>query len=108
MKGHFDGGKNLYAGGRKHTDRILDEIVVYPLASNASVGGAATETLTVTGLEATHEILSATMTTPGATATSALVSVAHGTVAGTIDCNFTADPGAGAIITLLVRNPSEA
>lgn len=108
MKGHFDGGKNLYEGGRKSTKRILDELLPYPLVSAASAGGAATETLAVDGLDSTLEILSATMTTPGAVATSALVSVQHGTSSGDIDCSFAADPGAGAIITLLVRNPSGA
>jgi hypothetical protein len=101
---HFDANKNITLGGRRaKASKILPELLGQPLDSAASAGGGATETIAVSGLTFKDEILGAFLKTPGGTATSALVSAVHGTAEGTIDCSFTADPGAGAVVRLIVR-----
>ena len=101
---HFDANKNITLGSRRDKEqRILPELLGQPLDSDASVGGGATETISVSGLTAKDEILGAFLKTPGAIATSVLVSASHGTAEGDIDCQFSADPGAGAIVRLIVR-----
>lgn len=72
--------------------------------SNASTGGSATESLTVTGLEATDTILSVSQKTAGANSTAQIAYGSPG--AGTLSVTWTGDPGAGSIIRVLVKkNP---
>lgn len=76
----------------------LVNIQVY--SSSATVGGSATETITVTGLAAADTIIGVSMKTKGANA----VSVAGNTTqaANALTVVFTADPGAAAIVRVTV------
>jgi len=79
-------------------------IVTYDSA--ASAGGSTSETLTVTGLAVGDVILAASQRVVGANA-SALSG--FGTVAlNSLPVTFTANPGAGAIVRVLVRKVSTA
>lgn len=75
------------------------------LDSAASAGGAATETLTVTGLLTTDVILAASQFVKGASGT-ALISYGSATgtvaVAGQLPVEWTANPGAGAKVRVEV------
>lgn len=69
--------------------------------SAASAGGSGSESLTVTGLAVGDTILSATQRVAGANGTAI---TAFGTVsANTLPVTWTANPGAGAIVRVLVR-----
>lgn len=77
-----------------------DKLNIQVYASAASVGGAATEALTVTGLGASDTILAVTQSTKGAQNLPLLgwsTQVANGLTAV-----WSATPGAGAIIQVLV------
>jgi len=69
--------------------------------SAASSGGGASETMTVTGLAATDTVLSVTQSTKGANNTA--VTGWSGLALNAIDIDWTADPGAGAKVDVLVR-----
>lgn len=77
----------------------VNEITHYD--SNASSGGSGTETLTVTGLASTDEILSVSQKAAGGSAT-AMIGWANQTT-NALDVTWTANPGAGAIIRVAVR-----
>lgn len=72
--------------------------VVQALSSSASAGGSANETLTVTGLLTTDTILSAIMTTEGANNVAVKTFAASCAVNGQYAVEWTADPGAGAVV----------
>jgi hypothetical protein len=82
--------------------------VVQTLNSAASAGGSANETLTVTGLLTTDTVLSAIMITEGAN------NVAVKTFAGTVavanqyPVEWTADPGAGAVVKVAFSRATTA
>ncbi len=76
------------------------------LSSNASSGGMATETLTVTGLTTTDIIVSVTQRVAGANGT-ALTGWAN-QASNALDVTWTADPGAGAIVDVEVLRESGA
>ena len=69
--------------------------------SDASSGGNATETMTVTGLLESDEILSVTQKTAGGNGT-AVVSYDN-QADDALDITWTADPGAGAVIQVMVK-----
>ncbi len=76
------------------------------LDSAVSVGGAASETLTVTGLVTTDTILGVTQKTQGANA-EALTE--YGTVGtGTLAVKWTGNPGGGAVVRVLIRRAGVA
>lgn len=83
---------------RKHGLGDLLNIRVYE--SDAATGGGASEALTVTGLGATDTILAVTQKTAGASGT-ALVSYSS-QAADSLTIGWTADPGSGAVIEVLV------
>ena len=69
--------------------------------SAASAGGAASEVLTVTGLQTTDTILAVSQKTKGANGTAI---INFGTlIANGLTVEYTADPGAGSIVTVLVK-----
>lgn len=71
------------------------------LTSAASVGGAATEVMTLTGLLTTDTILSVSQKTPGA---SSLPLLGYSTQATNhLTAIFSADPGAGAVIVVAIK-----
>jgi hypothetical protein len=79
---------------------VKDYTTVY--LSGASLGGAATETLTVTGLQSDDEIISATQSVKGANGT-ALIAYAQTANDNQLACEWTANPGAGAKVRVAVR-----
>jgi len=78
---------------------------ILALDSAASVGGAATETLTVTGLLTSDSVLSVTQFQKGANGT-ALIDYGNASgqvgTAGQLDAEWTANPGAGAKVRVLL------
>ena len=76
----------------------LVNIQVY--LSSAGAGGAATEAMTVTGLAAADTILSISQRTPGANNLPLLGNQTH--VDGAVTCIWSANPGAGAVVRVVV------
>lgn len=88
--------------GKIGSDTLVGDIVnlrVYE--SGASAGGAASEQLTVTNLASDDQVLSVYQSVAGANSTALVAVSAIGT--GTLDAQWTADPGAGAKVSILVR-----
>lgn len=85
------------------SQELLTKNQIVALDSSASVGGNVTETLTVTGLLTTDRILAATIVEDGANA--AYIQEAAKTCAtnGQYVVTFSADPGAGAEVRVLVQ-----
>jgi len=77
---------------------VASKLVSYDSA--ASIGSGTTEVLIFTGLEATDTLLAATQVTAGGNATAIISIGALG--AGTCTIEWTANPGSGAVIKLLV------
>ncbi len=107
--GHFQGGQNLYLGGRDNSKKILSGLLrelqelanVAVLDSDAGAGGGASEAMTVTGLLATDEVLSVSQSVAGG---NDLAMTAYNTqVEDGLTVEWTADPGAGAVVKVLVR-----
>lgn len=107
---HFEGGANLTKGGAKGKNQDLatqlndlkENANLVKLTSAASVGGAAIEpNLAVAGLLATDVILAVTQKTPGANSLPLLGYADQQD--GTLDFIYSADPGAGAIMEILVN-----
>lgn len=102
-RNHFEAGKNLTKGSRQlGGEKILVELMPQPLTSAVGAGGAAAETLAVEGLKTTDELLSVSQTVAGANSLPLLGAVI-GSAANELDCTWSADPGAGAIVKILVR-----
>jgi len=100
---HFEAGRNLTKGSRKNGDeKILVEQLSQVQTSSVGGGGSATETLNVVGLKKSDELLSATQVVKGALGT-ALLTVAIASTDGKIDCEWTGNPGAGAVVKITVR-----
>lgn len=126
-KDHFDGGKNLTKGSKKGSAGTLAELIIglqdkdvelgaTDAAIQASVtalgtilvvnctagaGGGATEALTCTGLLGTDTVLAVTQKTAGANSLPLLgwSTLAADTVTGV----WSADPGAGAVVSVAVK-----
>lgn len=99
---HFEGQKNVTQGHRgSKEDKTLVELLPQPLKSAAGAGGAATEAMTVEGLKADDEIVSVSQQTPGGNNLPLLGWSTQ--VDGGITGIWSADPGAGAVLQLLVR-----
>lgn len=81
--------------------KLLDSKLPIKLTSAASSGGAAAETLAVVGLLATDELLAVTQRVEGAL-DAALIGYVLDTNAE-IDLTWDTDPGAGAIVEVLIR-----
>lgn len=74
---------------------------ILPFTSSASIGGAAFETLTVTGLLASDTILSVTQSVAGA---NNVAITGYNTLANNaLTITFTADPGAGAVVLVTIK-----
>lgn len=86
-------------------DEILDKLNAEEIAvidSDAGAGGAASEAMTVTGLTTDDTVLAVTQKTAGAGAGKTLIgwsTQANDAITGIWD----ADPGAGAVIQVLVK-----
>lgn len=111
-KDHFEGSSNLNAGTNAPNKSSLVDILnqtrdsanILALTSDASAGGNATETMAVTGLKATDEVLSVSQKTAGA---ANLPLLGWSNVAdNAIDCTWSADPLANAVVVVLVRRPT--
>lgn len=107
---HFEGGKNLTKGGQHGKPgqdlataiRTLEaEGQVLQFTSAAGAGGAATEAMTLTGLKATDEILGVSQKIDGANNLPLLgwSTQADDALTGI----WSADPGANAIIQVMVK-----
>lgn len=108
---HFEGDQNLNFGQRKNDDQILAGLLPFRLTSVASAGGSVTETLIVTGLKITDEIMSISQRVKGAgtigtTPHSVAVVGWTNQAADALDIEWVADPGAGAIVEIMVRRPT--
>lgn len=105
----FEGGANLSRGQRDGGDDTLAETLnkiagkgnIDSIDSDPSAGGAASESLTFTGLKSDDEILAVSQVTKGSLGT-APIAISN-QVAGGLDVEWTGDPGAGAVIRLLIR-----
>ena len=80
--------------------RLGDQLNIQRYTSSATAGGSATATLTVTGLGANDEILAVTPVASGANA--AAIRSLGAQAANSLVVVFTADPGAGATVRVLV------
>ena len=81
----------------------LDAAKLVAYDSAVSIGGGASEALTVTGLGVSDTILAVSQKTAGANGTAI---VAYGSPAlNSLSVSWTADPGAGAVIKVLVKKP---
>jgi len=104
----------LLAGTKKALNRIESEMarkgftlgdfiegaLPFVISSDAGAGGAATEAMTVTGLLATDTILAVTQRVDNG---NSLPLLAHNTqINDGLTAEWSADPGAGAIIDVLV------
>lgn len=85
------------------SQQLATRNVLVALDSAASVGGSATETLTVTGLLTTDKILAATIVEDGANAAYIQEAAKTCAVAGQYIVTFSANPGAGAEVRVLVQ-----
>ncbi len=92
--------KVLGGSGRSSVSDVLDaELLVFE--SDAGAGGGAQETMTFTGLLATDTIMAMTQKTAGANGGAPIAY--SGQAADALDVDWDADPGAGAVLTLMVR-----
>lgn len=92
---------NRYTGkvGSDSRQGDISNIRVYQ--SNASAGGAASEQLVVDDLASGDQVLSVYQSVAGADSTALVAVSAIGTA--TLDAEWTADPGAGAKVSIVVR-----
>lgn len=98
---HFEAQSNLNESHRKGSDKVLQELLPQPLVSEAGAGGGATETLTVPGLKASDTLVSAFQSTDNGNSLP-LLAAANGSDDAELDCEWSADPGAGAVVTIMV------
>lgn len=101
---HFEGGSNITRGGSKGNQHLVT-LIPQTLKSSASAGGAVTEVLAVAELLKTDVLGGAFQSVAGANKT-ALVGVFVGPEDGQITCEWSADPGADAIIDIQVLRKS--
>jgi hypothetical protein len=106
---YFAGGANLTEGAQKRNEKHLAQLLndlmeasnLVVLDSAAGAGGAASEAMVVTGLLATDTILSVVQMTKGANNLPLLGF--SGLAADELTAVWSADPGAGAVIKVLVK-----
>ena len=110
---HFEGGKNLYKGNKltkdsKHLGEIVqslqlesNKLQVY--TSAVGVSGDSTPTVVVTGLGASDTILSVTQSANGVSNLPLLGW--SNQLANSLDLVYSADPGNGFIVKVLVKKP---
>lgn len=106
---HFQGGSNITPGGKTEDGKDLASLLrelegegqVLSLNSAASAGGLATEALAVTGLLATDQVLAVAQKTPGANSLALLGWSTQ--IAGGLTGIWAADPGAGAVLQVVVK-----
>ena len=84
------------AASKNYVDKIVS------ILSAASAGGAASESLTVSGLLATDTILAVSQSVAGANGTAVSAFGAPG--AGSLSVTWTGDPGVGAKVLVLVKH----
>ena len=98
----YTAANTVISNEQPESGQVLAEVnkfVAYDSA--ASAGGAASEALTVTGLLTTDTILAVSQKTKGANGTAI---INFGTlIADGLTVEYTADPGAGSIVTVLVK-----
>ncbi len=82
-------------------DGKLDSAKLVAYASDAGAGGAASEALTVTGLSSTDTILAVTQKVAGASNTA--LTGYNTLIDNGLTIEYTANPGAGSIVTVLVK-----
>lgn len=82
--------------------KLGDLINIQYYDSSASAGGAATETLTVTGLAADDTILAVSQKTKGANSTAINKWTDTSRTANQLAVEWTGNPGAGAVVRVLV------
>jgi len=108
---HYEGGQNLNRGGVRDGDEKLADSLrrvdansqIIALQSDAGSGGGASEALTITGLKTDDQVLGVTQRVPGA---NSLAMIGWNTlVLDGMTIVWAADPGAGAIVVVLVRRP---
>lgn len=80
--------------------RLGDAINIQKYVSSAGAGGAATEAMTLTGLAAADTILAVTQKTKAANNLPLLGYTTQ--AANALTCVWSADPGAGAVVEVLV------
>lgn len=76
------------------------------LASDPSAGGSATEVMSVPGLLSTDTVVSQSITTPGENP--ATISSVGAPSDDEISVTFSADPGVGAVVTLVVSRETDS
>ena len=105
---HFQAASNITRNGSTKSDKDLATLInelnensnLVSLDSDAGSGGAAQEALVVTGLLATDVILAVSQRVKGA---NNLPLLSFGSpVADELTCDWSADPGAGSIVRILV------
>lgn len=116
---HFEGGSNMTKGNKKKGAKDLAELVqelqaaantnaaadakLVKYTAAATAGGAATEAVAVTGLGASDTILSVTQRVKGANSLPLLGW--QGQAANSLTLVYSADPGASAVVEVLVKKP---
>lgn len=101
----------LWAGGLGLTGKTMvggtgGSVISYNSA--ASAGGAATEALAVVGLATTDTILAVSQQAKGANSTALNLWTDTGRTVDVLTVGWTANPGAGSIVRVLVRKASAA
>lgn len=86
--------------------RLGDQINIQKYASDASAGGSASEAMVVSGLSATDTVLAITQKTKGGNST-AIVQYAT-LIDNGVTITWTANPGANAIVEVLVLKAAPA
>ncbi len=86
-------------------ERLGDAINYQYYDSTATTGGAAIETVVVTGLAAADTVLAVSAKVSGANAAGLVAFSAPG--AGYLDVRFTTNPGAGAVVRVLVLKAAQ-
>lgn len=86
--------------GWAQVNGLGDQINIQKYVSSAGAGGGATEAMVLTGLAADDTILAVTQKTEGA---NDLPLIGYTTqAADALTCTWSADPGAGAVVEVLV------
>ena len=81
-------------------NRLGDHLNFQKYTSDASAGGGASEALVISGLAAADTILAVTQKTKGANSTAVVQYASQ--AANALTVTWTADPGSGAVVEVLV------
>jgi len=93
--------------GTARKTNLGDLVNIQKYDSAASAGGAATETLTVTGLAAGDTILAVSQVTKGALGTALIKWTDTSRTANQLAVEWTGNPGAGAVIRVVVQKAAQ-